>query len=157
MKTSSSLVLFRLGEQRFALPLETVERIVRAAETTPLPKAPGIVLGIIDVEGRILPVLNLRRRLGLPERDVTPKDQFILARTATRPVVLVIDEALGLVEQSPDLVSGAHDIVPGVDQIEGVIQLSDGMALIHDLERFLSLEEERVLDEALGEEAAHAG
>jgi purine-binding chemotaxis protein CheW len=157
MNASLQLVLFRLDDQRFALALEAVERIVRAAEITPLPNAPSIVLGVLDVEGRVLPVLNLRRRLGLPERDLAPNDQFVLARTATRSVALVVDEALGLIELPPDGIASAEQIAPGLDPIRGVIQLPDGMALIHDLDRFLSLDEERVLDEALSTEVAHAG
>jgi purine-binding chemotaxis protein CheW len=156
MNELTQLVVFRLDAQRYAVPLIVVERIIRAVEVTPLPKAPAIVLGVIDVEGRVLPVLNIRRRFGLPDKDIRPKDQFLIAQTARRAVVLVIDEAQGVIERpSTEIVIPAR-IVPGLEQIQGVIKLGDGLALIHDLEKFLSLDEARSLDEAMRQEVALA-
>ena len=156
MSKLTQLVVFRLDAQRYAVPLIVVERIVRAVEVTPLPRAPAIVLGVIDVEGRVLPVLNIRRRFGLPDKDIRPKDQFLIAQTARRAVVLVIDEAQGVIERpSTDIVIPAR-IVPGLEQIQGVIKLEDGLGLIHDLEKFLSLDEARSLDEAMRQEVALA-
>jgi purine-binding chemotaxis protein CheW len=148
------LVVFRLEEQRYALMLGAVERIVRAVEVTPLPAAPEIVLGLVNVEGRILPVLNVRGRFGLPDKGITPTNQFLIARTARRPVVLVIDEAEGIVERSTSDTVRPAGIVPGLEQIQGVIKLNSGLALIYDLEKFLSLDEAGVLEEAMSMEAA---
>lgn len=149
MKNSHPLVVFRLDEQRFAVALPSVERIVRAAEVTPLPNAPGIVLGIIDIEGRVLPVLNLRRRLGLKEHRLHPDEQFIIARAGGRAVVLVVDETQDVIAPiAEDLVS-AGTIAPGLQHIDGAVSLPDGLVLIHDLEKFLSLEEARALDQAM--------
>lgn len=156
MSESVPLVIFRVDEQRYGLPLNVVERIVRAAEVTLLPKGPAIVIGVLDVEGRVLPVLNIRRRLGLPEREISPIHQFVIARTPRRGIVFIIDEALGVVDLPATGMVGAAQIVPGLEHIRGVVQLPDGLVLIHDLERFLSLEEERALDEALKEGAVHA-
>jgi purine-binding chemotaxis protein CheW len=156
MSDLSQLVVFRLDNQRYAMPLAAVERIVRAVEVTPLPQAPEIVLGVIDVEGRVLPVLNVRRRFGLPDKEIRPADQFLIARTARRALVLVIDEAEGMVERSPAEIVVPAGIVPGLEQIQGVIKLGDGLALIYDLEKFLSLEEADALEAALSREAAHA-
>jgi len=150
------LLVFRLEAQGYALPLSAVERVVRAVEVTPLPKAPAIVLGVINVEGRILPVLNIRRRFGLPDKEIQPTDQFLIARTAQRTVVLVIGEARDVIERSASEIVGPARIVPGLEQIQGVIKLEDGLALIHDLEKFLSLDESRSLDEAMRQEVALA-
>jgi purine-binding chemotaxis protein CheW len=79
MNHLSQLVVFRLDNQRYALPLPTVERIVRAVEVTALPKAPSIVLGIVDVAGRVCPVLNVRQRFGLPDKEIRSADQFLIA------------------------------------------------------------------------------
>lgn len=155
MSGQIQLLVFRLDEQRYALPLTAVARIVQAAEVTLLPKAPSIVLGAIDVEGCILPVLNVRQRLRLPERGISTSDHFLIARTARRTVVLVIDEAQDVIECSPTEFVGAAQIVPGLEQIRGVVKLSDGLVLIHDLEEFLSLNEERALDEAMSQGAAY--
>lgn len=143
------LVVFRLDGQRYALPLAAVERIVRAVEVTPLPDAPPIVLGMIDVEGRVLPVLNIRRRFLLPEREVSAADQFLIAQTPRRTVALVVDEAERVIERPQSAVISSAQIVPGLEQFQGVLQLDDDLVLIHDLEKFLSLDEARALDEAM--------
>jgi purine-binding chemotaxis protein CheW len=155
MSDVAQLVVFRLDAQRYALALAAVERIVSAVEISPLPNAPAIVLGLVNVSGRVLPVLNLRRRLRLPERDVGPADQFLIARTNQRTVILVIDEAQAVVQPPADGVTPALQLVPGLEQIQGVVTLPDGLVLIHDLETFLALDEARALDEALSAEVAH--
>jgi purine-binding chemotaxis protein CheW len=149
------LVVFKLDEQRYALPLAAVDRIVRAVEVTPLPDALRIVLGMIDVGGAVLPVLNIRRRFGLAEREVSPDDQFLIARTVRRRVVLVVDEALGVIEHSQAAVITPAQIVPGVESLQGVVRLDDGLVLIHDLEKFLSLDEARALDKTMDQEISH--
>lgn len=146
------IVVFRLDEQCYALPLAAVERIVRAVAVTSLPNAPAIVLGVIDVEGRVLPVLNIRRRFRLPEREIRPVDQFLIARTVRRTLALVIDEAQGVIERSESAVVKPAQIVPGLEQFHGLIQLDDGLVLIHDLEKFLSLDEACALDQAMSQD-----
>ena len=146
---TNQYVIFTLDSQRYALPLTAVEHIVRAVEITPLPEAPAIVLGAIDVEGKVLPVLNLRRRFLLPEREIGPEDQFLIAYSSQRPVVLVIDEAHGVIECEPSAIVVADRIVPGIEQFKGIVRMDDGLVLIHDLDKFLSLDEERDLEIAM--------
>ena len=142
------LVAFILNDQRYALPLSAVERILRAVEITPLPQAPPIVLGIVNVGGRIIPVVNMRQRFRLPDREIEPRDQFILGQTGRRIVALVADEVSSVLERPERDVIAPHDILPGLEGVEGVVRLDDGVILIYDLSRFLSLEEESSLDAA---------
>jgi purine-binding chemotaxis protein CheW len=149
MSDIAQLVVFRLDERRYALPLSVVERIVRAVDVTPLPKAPPMILGAIDVHGRVLPVFNVRRRFLMPERQVRPGDWFVIAHTARHTVVLVVDDSEGVVERPETEIVLSTQIVPGLEDFPGVLTLDDGLVLIHDLERFLSLDEARALDEAM--------
>lgn len=151
MSDIAQLVVFRLDALRYALPLTVVERVVRAVEVTPLPKAPAIVLGAINVHGRVLPVLNVRRRFLLPDRAIGPADWFLLAHTARQTMVLVVDESEGVVERPQAEIVPSLQIVPGLEPFPGVLRLDDGLVLIHDLERFLALDEARALDEAMDE------
>ena len=151
MTGAAQLVVFRLDDRRYALPLAAVERVVRAVAVTPLPGAPAIVLGGINVHGRVLPVLNVRRRFLMPDRDVGPADWFLVAQAGRHTVVLVIDDSDGVIERPrADIVDPPH-VGPGLEHFPGVVRLDDGLALIHDLERFLSVDEARTLDQALGE------
>ncbi len=143
------LVVFRLDDQRYALRRGAAERFVRAVEVTPLPGAPAIVLGAIDVGGSVLPVISLRRRFGLPEREIDVDDQFLIARTSSRTVALVVDEALGVITVPAEVITAAGRIVAGLEHVQGVVTLDDGLVLIHDLETCLSLDEERALAKAL--------
>ncbi|MFH0812577.1 MAG: chemotaxis protein CheW [Pseudomonadota bacterium] len=149
MSNSAELVVFTLDEQRYALHLSAVERVVRAVEVTPLPKAPEIAIGVINVQGHIIPVLNIRKRFLLPEREIEVSDYFIIANTLTRTVALVVDEVSGVAKCSEEQLTAAKKILPGMEYVEGVLKLEDGMILIHDLDTFLSLEEEEALEDAI--------
>lgn len=143
------LVLFSLGEGRYALPLATVERIVRAVEVTPLPQAPEIVLGVINAQGRVIPVVDVHRRFRLPEHERRLDDRFIIARTNRRLVALAADEVAGIRETAPHDLESAADALSFAGYIRGVAKLADGLVLITDLEALLSLDEVRLLDAAL--------
>jgi purine-binding chemotaxis protein CheW len=152
MNPPDSLVVFALDSQHYALPLTVVERAVRMVEITPLPHAPEIVLGVVNIQGRIIPVMNIRRRFRLPERRPGVGDQLLVARTSKRAVALVVDEVRGVIECPAHGEIAPATIVPGLEYVTGVIKLADGLLFIHDLDEFLSLEEEAALAAAISEE-----
>lgn len=134
---------------RIALPLSVVERVIRAVYVTPLPGAPAIVSGVANLQGRVIPVVNMRRRFRLPEREMALTDRLVIAHTAQRAVALVADSVSGVIEHAaPDRVD-AETILPGLEYVDGVVKLDDGLILIHDLGRFLSLDEAEALDQAM--------
>jgi purine-binding chemotaxis protein CheW len=147
------IVVFTLDEPRYALALSAVERVVRAMEITPLPKAPEIVLGVINAQGRIIPVMDVRARFRLPTRAVDCDDRFIIARTSRRSVALVVDGVVGIHALADGELVSALQALPFTEYLHGVAKLDDNLALIYDLEQFLSLDEEYVLDAALREGA----
>lgn len=146
---SIPIVVFTLDDSRYGLPLGSVERAVRMVEITPLPKAPDVVVGVIDVQGRPIPVVSVRRRFGIAERHLAPEHQLIVATTHRRPVALIVDAVIGVYEYPADQLSPADEILPRLPYIEGVIRLDDGIVVIHDLNRFLSIDEVEALDRAL--------
>lgn len=143
------LVVFNLADQRYALHLSAVERVVLIAELTALPKAPEIVLGIINVRGCIVPVVDTRRRFGLPAREVNLSDHLIIARTSRRVVALLADVVAGVVQHSRAAITAADQILRNLEYVEGVVKLDDGLIFIHDLDTFLSAAEERTLEQAM--------
>jgi purine-binding chemotaxis protein CheW len=152
VRRPNSLVVFVLDGQRYGLELSAVERVVRAVAITPLPKGPDIVMGVIDFQGRIIPVVNVRMRFNLPQRGPRLNDQMIIANTKARSVALLVDEASETLEFAAEALVAKDDIAPGIEFVEGVIKLSDGLVLIHDLEKFLSLDEQRALEAALAKD-----
>jgi len=145
------LVNFNLDDQKYALFLSAVMRIIRVVEITSLPKAPEIVLGVINMHGLIIPVFNIRKRFHLSQREMKLDDQLIIAHTSTRTVALLVDSVNDIIEISEEKIIASENILPGLDYIEGVVKTEDGMVLIHDLEQFLSLQEEKALNEAMEE------
>lgn len=145
----SQLVVWTLDEQRYALPLTAVERVVRAVAVTPLPDAPEVICGVIDFHKQLIPVVNMRRRLRLPPREVVPTDLLVLAHGANRRVAFFVDAVAGAIDQPEDTMASGDG-----GCIAGITRLAEGIALIQDLDRVLSLDDERVLDLALARKDA---
>jgi purine-binding chemotaxis protein CheW len=143
------IVVFEAGGQRYGLPAADVREVLRAAALTPLPVAPAVIEGVLNVRGVIVPVLDLRARFRLPPKDLEPGDHLIVATLGPRVVALRADQALGLLRLPADHVEDARRLVSGAEYVAGVARLEDGLLLIHDLRTFLSASEAATLDEAL--------
>lgn len=143
-----SLVVFTLADRRLALPLGAVERVIRMVEIIPLPQGPEIVLGVINVGGRVAPVLDIRRRFGLPERPIALGDYLVLASTAARTVALVAESIQGVVACPEDAVIARDEILSGLEYVQGVVKLNDELVLLFDLDLLLTREEETMLRHA---------
>ena len=142
-------LLFELAEQRFALALSDVIELSRACAVQALPKAPEVVLGVLNLRGEVLPVLDLRRRLGLAEKVLEPSDCFVFVHIAKRHLALRVDRLLGIEELSITSVSEAPNLPPGLAYVAGVAPVADGVVFIYDLPQFLDSAEVLVLDRAL--------
>jgi purine-binding chemotaxis protein CheW len=142
-------VIFSLGGQRYGVPLSQVDRIVRIVEITPLPKAPEIVRGIINVQGQLIPVINVRRRFRLAERKDSLTDQLIIMRTVRRTVAMAVDAVTGILDFAENETVSVGEILPNLEYIDGVAKHDNGLVLIHDVNKFLSLEEDNELEQAM--------
>jgi len=138
MNNQDQLIVFSIDEQRYALPLSNVERIVRMVEITHLPKAPENVSGIINVQGRIIPVVNLRQRFGLSGREIDLNDQLIIAHTKRRWIAFIADTVGGVVEIMEKEVVKAEEILPSMEYVLGLIKKDDGLIHILDIDAILS-------------------
>jgi len=146
---SKQILLFSMDEPRYALELAVVERVVQAVEITPLPKAPPLVVGVISVQGQIIPVVDIRQCFGLPPHDLNLNDQFILARTSQRRVALVVDAVNGIRHLTKREQVAADQVMPGTGYIRAVAKVDDTLVLICDLDQILPFDFEQVLDATL--------
>lgn len=149
LASSMRWVLLAIDGQTYALHFEAVERVLRMVEVTPLPGAPAAVEGVINIQGEVVPVVSIRRRLGLARRGVTLTDSLLVARARSRRLAIIAESVLGVLERPADAVVNVGDLAQDIHYIEGVLKTSDGLVLIHDLDRFFSPEEEQSLDLAL--------
>jgi purine-binding chemotaxis protein CheW len=146
------LVTFGLDGERYALPLAVVERVLPIVEVSVLPRAPSITLGVINYHGTIIPVVDVRRRLGFAPRDYGVTAHLLIARTSRRLLALPVDQVFGVSAVAQDTVTPPNMVLRGIGHVAGIATLPDGVLLIQDLETFLSLDEEQQLADAL-----HAG
>lgn len=147
-------VVFRLEGQRYALRLTQVEHVVSMVAVSPLPETPAVVVGVINHRGSVVPVLDLRPRLGLPRREFGLTDHLLLGRTSRRMLALPVDEVLGVTEVPAEDAVAPSTLLPGVGYVTGIVALADGLLFIHDLEALLSMDEERRLIEAMDDKEA---
>jgi purine-binding chemotaxis protein CheW len=151
------LLVFELAGARHAVALSAVREVVRAVFITPLPDAPPVVEGVIDVRGDIVPVYDLRARFGLPPRALDPAEWLILVWTGERPAALRCDAADWLKTVPATAVERGGEVLRGGRRLLGVARLADGLVLIHDLALFLDDAERDLLDAALARHAGDAG
>ena len=146
---TDQIVMFTLDELLYALPLPSVVRVIHAVEIRHLPKAPEIISGIINVKGRIIPVADIRKRFGLEAREIDLNDRLIIADTGKRHVAILVDTVTGIRDLAPGQQKQAKETLPFAEHLKGVAKVDDELILIYDLEQFLSLDEEKELDQAL--------
>ena len=151
------VVVFEIGGQLYGLPASDVRELLRAVAIVPLPRAPAVVEGVINLRGQVVPVLDIRSRFRLPPRPLAPADHLIIARAGERLVALRVDRATDLVRLRTADVEDAKGLVPGAEYVAWVAKVPDNLVLIHDLRTFLSRAEAAALDEALPAPAAAQG
>src|SRR5262249_17303062 len=132
------ILLFEVAGQGYGLAARDVQEVVRAARPAPLPRAPRVIEGVLNLRGRVVPVFDTRQRFGLAAKPLEPADQFIIARSENRVVALHVDRTTNLVRLDRAALEAATTVVPGAEYVSWMAKLADGVALIHDLHTFLS-------------------
>jgi purine-binding chemotaxis protein CheW len=151
------LLVFETAGRRYALPLAEVREVVRAVAITPLPGAPAAVEGVVNLRGELVPVMDVRLRERLPRKELDPREYLLLARVAARTVAVRVDRVGEPVTVADEQVRSAAEVASVADHVAGIATLEDGLAVICDLERFLSPDETTALDEALATAGAAEG
>jgi purine-binding chemotaxis protein CheW len=143
------LVTFSIGEEEFGVDILKVQEIIRTMEITKVPRAPEFVEGVINLRGKVIPIVDLRKRFGLETRDHDKHTRIIVIEINQMIVGFVVDsvsEVLRIpantVEPPPPVVSGLES-----DYISGVGKLQDRLLILLDLNRLLSGEEKDALSQ----------
>ena len=141
MKMSDQLLVFLIDGTRYAIRLQTVERVVNAVEITPLPEGPEIVTGVINVHGQAIPIVNIRRKFRLRQRALDLDDHIVIVKGSKWTVAFAVDAVEGVIERKPDEIIAAGSILPDLAYTEGVIHIHDDIVFLHDIDKALSFEE----------------
>jgi len=133
------LVVFRLDREEYAVPIGLVREVVRVADLTRVPQAPAHIRGVMNLRGRILPIVEIRTRLGLSRAELTAASRVVVVEVAGRTVGLLVD-AVGQVARV-----GEHHVaappeevrVAGAEAITGVARVGSRLLVLLDLDRLL--------------------
>ena len=156
-ESSLEIVVFEVERRRFGLTLAQTNEVHRLPAVVPLPKAPAIVEGVVNLRGKVVPVLDIRARFRLPPKPGEPSDHLIAADAGGRLVGLRVDRVLDLASVAASDIEAAEALAEGIEYVAGVAKLADGLVLIHDLRTFLAEAEAEALDEAVANTNAEAG
>jgi purine-binding chemotaxis protein CheW len=147
----AGVLIFALGSLRLAIPLQQAREVIRAVAVTPLPGAPAVIAGVINVRGQSVPVFDVRWRFAVARKEIEPQDHFILAWTGHRLAALHVDRAQDLATVTAEQWDDSSEILDHATPIRGVARLPDGLVYVHDLADFLSDSESAALSAALAQ------
>lgn len=145
----TQLVVFVMENEEFACGINSVREVLKMIRVTPLPRSLDFVEGVINMRGDVIPVIDLRRRFGLPEAERTDESRIIIVEVEERMVGLIVDSVSEVISLDNKQIQEAPNQVAGekTDLITGVGKVDDRMLIILDLDRILTSEEQLALDD----------
>lgn len=141
------LVTFSIGEEEFGVDILKVQEIIRMMEITKVPRAPEFVEGVINLRGKVIPIIDLRRRFGLSSRGHDKHTRIIVIEINNMIVGFVVDSVSEVLRIPSSTVEPPPPVVSGLESeyISGVGKLEDRLLILLDLDRLLSHEEKQSL------------
>jgi purine-binding chemotaxis protein CheW len=140
-------VSFVVAGEEFGVNILTVQEIIRPVDITRVPHAPDFVEGVINLRGRILPVIDLRTRFGFPVRERTSDMRIVVVEIGGRTVGFMADAVQEVLRVDVSSIESAPELAVGIDAdyLRGVAKLDERLLILLDLERLLSTDEEEAL------------
>src|SRR3954454_1026102 len=144
------LVVFELGAELYAVEIARVHEIIRLQSVTRVPRSPSFVEGVINLRGKVIPVVDLRRRFGLPSAEHTRAGRIVVVEIGDQVVGIVVDSVSEVLRVNSATVEPPSPVVAGVDSeyLHGIAKLTDRLVILLDLDRILPRAERRTLETA---------
>ena len=141
------LVTFNISEEEFGIDILKVQEIIRIMEITKVPKAPPFVEGVINLRGKVIPVIDLRLRFGMQAKQYDSQTRIIVIELHGMIMGYVVDAVSEVLRIQSDTVEPTPPVVAGVDSefIKGVGKLADRLLILLDLDKLLTSEEIRAI------------
>jgi purine-binding chemotaxis protein CheW len=139
-EATEHLATFFLEAEEYGVDVRLVQEIIRVSEITQVPRSPGFVKGVINLRGRIVPVVDLKRKLGLGEVDADARvSRIVVARLKDRLVGLLVDGAHQVLKVPVTAIEPAPEevVAKGADYIRGVAKLDQRLIILMDLHKVL--------------------
>jgi len=134
--TSCQFISFRLGEDEYAIDIMAVREIKGWTDATPLPNQPPHVLGVLNLRGAIVPILDLRSRFGQGLTAATPMHVVIIVNVGERTFGILVDAVSDILTVEPEEIKSVPDAdrSEGEDYLSGIINADHGMVVILGLQ-----------------------
>lgn len=134
---NQTIVLFNLDEQHYALNLSVVERVIPIVEITLLPKAPQIVMGVINFHGRIIQVVNIRKLFNLPVCPIELSDQLIIVRINEQQAAFIVDSVTGIHKLGCCEIVDTEKTLPCTDYLLGIAKVENNIVMAIDEQKVM--------------------
>jgi purine-binding chemotaxis protein CheW len=141
-EATEHLATFYLEREEYGLPVRLVQEIIRVTEITPVPRAPDFIKGVINLRGRIIPVVDLRRKLKLGDVVVGRESRIVVVKLDERLIGLLVDGASQVLRVPVSSIEAAPEEVVEIDEqfIRGVAKLEKRLIILIDLQQVLARE-----------------
>ena len=136
---TSQVVSFRLGEEEYGVDIMTVQEIILLGCITQVPEVPDHVLGVINLRGNVIPILNLRRRFGMPDQEPEDETRIVVMNLNGRTVGVVVDGVSEVLRLSLDDISPPPQSLSGVgkEYINGLARNGERLLILLNMARLL--------------------
>lgn len=145
MVKAKQIVVFGIGKEQYGIGIDAIHEIIKVPEITAVPDAPPFLEGMINLRGKILPVIDLRKRLRLPEAPRSKMTRVLITEEGGRTIGLVVDCVSEVLKFNPEALEGTPEMITsiGVDYITGMVKLEGRLITLLDLAKILCVEEIR--------------
>ncbi|MDQ3811212.1 MAG: chemotaxis protein CheW [Chloroflexota bacterium] len=142
------LVVFQLGAELYGVEISRVHEIIRLQTVTRVPRSPAFVEGVINLRGKVIPVVDLRRRFGLPAAEHTRASRIVVVEIGDQVVGIIVDGVSEVLRVNTATVEPPSPVVAGIDSeyLHGIAKLTDRLVILLDLDRVLARDERRALE-----------
>lgn len=138
------MVTFNLGHEEYGVNILQVQEINRMVEITQVPQTEHYVKGIINLRGKVIPIIDLRLKFGMEEKEYDNRTRIVVVEVSSETVGLVVDgvsEVLrvpaGSLEEPPNLIAGKNNIHTNSDYIKSIVKLDERMLVYLDLGKII--------------------
>lgn len=145
----NQIVVFELASELYGVSIASIESIIKMQPITKIPHSPECVVGVTNLRGKVLPVVDLRKRFGLVARDADKKSRIIVSNLNGLETGMVVDEVSEVLTVPDQAVEPAPALTSTLDSrfITGIAKVDQRLIILLDLGKVLSVEEQEVLVE----------
>jgi purine-binding chemotaxis protein CheW len=145
------LVTFHIGDEEFAVDILNIQGINRMVEVTETPNAPDFVEGIINLRGKVIPLINLRKRLGLPSIAWDKSSRFIVVELGDKVLGFIVDSVNEVLRINSNATEPPPSMVAGIrsDFITSVAKYDNRLLILLDLNKILSKDEKDIIQNSI--------